>query len=93
MEYRLDDSHPVYIRMTVTGIADRPGLLSALSELLHHPAYTDKHSLWDFSRADMGVSIRDLSEIAGISKTLTMRPHIWTRKIKKRRSYGTGLRC
>lgn len=66
MEYRLDDSHPVYIRMTVTGLVDKPYLIAAMSHLVQHPDYPARHSLWDFTGAAMGISIGDLNEIAGV---------------------------
>jgi|GEM_PF-1377060 len=66
MEYQLDESHARYIRMTVTGLVEKKGLTAAMSKLLAHPDYPDKHSLWDFTDAAMGLSIGDLREIAGI---------------------------
>ncbi len=66
MEYTLDNSHSVYIQMNVSGVVDKSGLLSAMSELVMHPDFTDKHSLWDFTQATMGLSISDFGEIAGV---------------------------
>lgn len=66
MAYILDDSHPVYIRMTVTDVVDKPGLIAAMSELVNHPDYPVKHSLWDFTRAALGISLGDLREIVGV---------------------------
>ncbi len=66
MKHTLDNSHSVYIQMNVTGVVDKSGLLSAMSELINHPDYQDKHSLWDFTHATMGLSIGDLGEIVGV---------------------------
>lgn len=66
MDYELDNSHPLYIEMTVTGIVHKAGMIAALSELLRHPEYISKHTLWDFTGASMGLSIGDLKEIAGV---------------------------
>lgn len=66
MEYQLDASHARYIRMTVTGMVEKKGLTDAMSELMGHADYSDKHTLWDFTRAAMGLSLSDLGEIAGV---------------------------
>ena len=66
MNFSLDASHDIYIKMTVTGIVDKAGLIAAISELMQHAEYLDKHSFWDFTGANMGLSISDLSEIVGI---------------------------
>ncbi len=66
MEFTLDASHEKYIKTTVSGMVTKPYLISAISQLMQHPEYIDKHSLWDFSEANMGISIEDLQEIVGI---------------------------
>jgi len=66
VKFELDASHSIYIKMRVTGIVDKPGLISAISELMQHPEYLDKHSFWDFTQANLGLSISDLNEIVGI---------------------------
>ncbi len=59
----LDDSHPIYIKMTITGVIDKSILTQAMLELMRHPEYLDKHSYWDFTKGKMSVSIGDLKEI------------------------------
>ncbi len=66
MEHTLDNSHPVYIQISIFGVLDKPGLLSVMSELFQHPDHMNKDSLWNFTQATMGLSIGDLSEIIGV---------------------------
>jgi hypothetical protein len=66
MDFELDSSHDNYIAMTVSGGVDKAGLISAISQLVQHPEYLDKHSFWDFTKADMGLTMGDLSEIIGV---------------------------
>ncbi len=68
MDHSLDDSHPDYILIQVSGIVDKKGIVAAMSEVFTHPDYHCKHSLWDFNRAVMGLSIGDLREISGVLK-------------------------
>ena len=66
MEYELDTSHETYIKISVSGVVDKVNLIAAISELVMHPDYEKKYSLWDFSRGKMGLSIGDLKEVVGI---------------------------
>ncbi len=66
MEHVLDNSHPLYIQLNIFGTLDKPSLLSAMSEVFQHPDYMNKHSLWNFTQATMGLSIEDLNEIVGV---------------------------
>ncbi len=66
MGYQIDDKNDEYISITLTGMMDKQCIISALSELLNHPDYHKKHSLWDFSEARMGLTLGDLSEIIGV---------------------------
>ncbi len=68
MEHSINNSHPVYILILVSGVVDKKRILAAMSELFTHPDYHSKHSMWDFSGASMGLSIGDLGEIAGVLK-------------------------
>ncbi len=68
MEYALDASHEKYIAMIVTGVVEKESLIIAMSELLQHPEFLTKHSLWDLSNAELGLTIGDLKEITGILK-------------------------
>ncbi len=66
MNHQLNNSQPDYIRMVVTGVVEKANFIKAISELINHPDYHCKHVLWDFSSADMGLSMGDLLEIAGV---------------------------
>jgi len=68
MNHTLDDSHPAFIEIIVTGLVEKSSLIAAMSDLLNHPDYTQKHTLWDFRKASMGLSMEDLEEIAGVLK-------------------------
>ncbi len=68
MEHSLDDSHTLYILITISGVVDKKGVITAMSELFTHPDFQSKHTMWDFTRASMGLSIGDLREIIGILK-------------------------
>lgn len=63
MSIRLDDSHSEYIKMTISGVIDKTTLIQAISELMGHSEYLDKHSYWDFTKGKMGVSMGELKEI------------------------------
>ena len=66
MTYSLDASHDRFIRVNVSGEITKAKLVNAMSELMSHPQYTDKHSLWDLSNARLGLTIGDLKEITAI---------------------------
>ncbi len=66
MAFSLDNKEDAYISVTVTGMLDKPTTIAAISELLQHPDYMKKHSLWDFTDATMGLTIGDLGEIIGV---------------------------
>ena len=66
MVFELDASNAKYIKIIVSGMVTKPYLISAISQLMQHSEYIDKHSFWDFTDARMGLSIEDLKEIVGI---------------------------
>ncbi|WDP89033.1 MAG: hypothetical protein HUN04_04525 [Desulfobacter sp.] len=68
MAFELDSPHDKYIKIKVSGVIEKATLISAISQLMNHPEYTDKHSYWDFTNASMGLTISDLNEIAGVLK-------------------------
>lgn len=68
MDFELDASHHSYIKINVRGMVEKPGFISAISQLMSHPDYLNKHSYWDFTQANMGLTISDLKEIAGVLK-------------------------
>ena len=63
MAHQIDASHSTYIQVTVRGRIGKDVLIAAMSELMQHPEYTIKHSLWDLSGGSLGLSISDLREI------------------------------
>ena len=71
MGHTLNADNSTYIRMTVQGLLDKAAAMAAMDELLAHPEYPVKHTLWDLRAARMGLSIQDLREIAGILKLYT----------------------
>ncbi len=68
METELDLSHPEYIKVMISGLIVKPELISLMGEILQHPQYQEKHTLWDFRQASLGLSIGDLKELVGIMK-------------------------
>ncbi|MFO7883247.1 MAG: hypothetical protein R6U68_00355 [Desulfobacteraceae bacterium] len=71
METELDLSHPEYIKVMISGLIVKPELISLMGEILQHPQYQEKHTLWDFRQASLGLSIGDLKELVGIMKLYT----------------------
>ncbi len=66
MKFTLDATHDKYIKIVVSGLVVKPELISVISQLMQHPDYLDKHSFWDFTESNMGLSIGDLQEIVGV---------------------------
>ncbi len=62
------DSEIKYLKIVVDSQLDKQTVLAALNELIEHPEYSVKHTLWDLRRADNSLSMVDLKEIAGIMK-------------------------
>ncbi len=66
MDYKLDDSHQQYIIIEVTGTLEKVTLLKTMGQLINHPDYSRKHSLWDLRQASQGnLDILDIKEIVG----------------------------
>ncbi len=68
MPYSIKNHHQNYLEIVVKGLFDKKSALAAMNELLNHPEYYDKNSLWNFSSAQVGLSLMDLKEIAGVMK-------------------------
>ncbi len=68
MEYRIEDHHNGYIKIVIHGPLVKDKILPVMSELLCHPEYPVKNSLWDLRGATMNLSFEDLKEIVGIMK-------------------------
>ncbi len=43
MEFKIDASHNKYIKIVVSGLVSKTELISAISELIQHPEYMNKH--------------------------------------------------
>ncbi|MDD9301193.1 MAG: hypothetical protein HUK40_02160 [Desulfobacter sp.] len=53
---------------------EKQGTMAAMADLILHPEYPYKHSLWDFTRGtQMKLSMGDLREIVGVLKLLSTR--------------------
>ncbi|MCP3873986.1 MAG: hypothetical protein GY699_12620 [Desulfobacteraceae bacterium] len=66
MEYDLNTSIEKYIEVTVSGLVDKTGLIAAISELMNHPDYTQKNTLWNFYESSIDLNIGDLKEISEV---------------------------
>ncbi len=66
MDAVLDSSHARYIKITISGVLVKPELIAVMAQILQHPEYLDKHTLWDLTEASMGLAIADLMEIVGV---------------------------
>ncbi len=71
MGYLLNPDHTDYIEIIVHGLLDRKTAVAALDEVLSHPQYPVKHTLWNLTLSQNGLSVKDLMEIAGILKQFT----------------------
>ncbi len=63
MEYGFDASHEKYIEATASGVIRPTDLIAAVSELMQHPDYSHKHSLWVFSNFSLGIDTDGLKEV------------------------------
>lgn len=50
---------------------NKDSLLTAISDLMQHPNYHDRHSFWDCTCATLEMSIFDFTEIVNILKPYT----------------------
>ena len=80
MVYDLDVSHEKYIKVTVSGVVDKASLIAAMSELMQHSDYIQKHSFWNFHEAVMGLSIGDLKEIADVLRLYKPKEMVFANK-------------
>ena len=63
MNHSVDPSHDKYISIALNGKITLEVMIAAISELMGHSDYKAKHSLWDFSKGYLGLSINDLKQI------------------------------
>lgn len=66
MGYELNVSHETYIEVTANELITKDELIKAISMLMLHDEYTEKHVLWNFSEASWKVNIGDLREVLGV---------------------------
>ncbi|WDP89348.1 MAG: hypothetical protein HUN04_06265 [Desulfobacter sp.] len=59
-------NHRHYLEVITSGTLVKNTILSSLGELLKHPEYPAKPSLWNLYQSTPGFSMADLSEIVGI---------------------------
>ena len=64
--FTINDSHKDYLEIVITGLLHKTLILNASRSVLNHPDYYTKNTLWDFTRARMGLNIQELKEIIGI---------------------------
>lgn len=64
MKHEFDSSHEKYIEVTVSSIITQTDIIHAVFELMEHPDYLHKHSLWIFSNFSLGININGLEGIA-----------------------------
>lgn len=70
MEYAINDTPDNFFRITVSGKVTKDELMPAMSEIITHPDYARKHTLWDYSSANLGLNMDDIHELSGILKLL-----------------------
>lgn len=60
------EQHDHYLEIVFDGILVKQTILESLNQLLNHPEYYEKHSLWNMSASRLGFSIGDAKEIIGV---------------------------
>lgn len=65
MKYEFDSSNERYIEVGTSGLISKADLIAATSELMKHPDFSHKHSLWVFFDFTLGIDIDELKEVAG----------------------------
>lgn len=66
MGYRLEPDHNSYLHIILEGRLDKATALAAMNDLMIHPEYPVKNTLWDFDKVQMGLNLQDIGEIVGI---------------------------
>lgn len=61
-------THDHYLEVVCDGLLIKHTVLSSLNQLLNHPEYYEKHSLWDLSAIRVGCSMSDVKEIIGVMR-------------------------
>lgn len=60
--------HDAYLEVVFDGFLEKQTILSSLNQLLNHPDYYRKHSLWNMSGSRLEFSIRDFKEVVEIMR-------------------------
>ena len=60
--------HDEYLEVVFDGLLEKKTVLSSLNQLLNHPEYYSKHSLWNMTGSRLGFSISDFKEIIGVMR-------------------------
>lgn len=70
MEYWIDTSINSFLKIIISGVVKRIDLNPVLSEIIMHHDYAEKHTLWDYSSAQLDLNIDDIKELSGILKLI-----------------------
>ena len=68
MTHSIDNQHTAYQLVTLTGTLTKESIMCAVNDLMKHPDYYTKHSLWDFTAASSGFSIEDLYDFVSMMR-------------------------
>ncbi len=66
----IDTSIDSFFKIVVTGIVNKADLNPVLSEIITHPDYAKKNTLWDYSSAHLDLNIEDITELSGILRLI-----------------------
>ncbi len=65
------EPHDHYLEIVFDGVLVKQTVLSSLNQLVNHPEYYEKHSLWNLSDIRVGFSMSDIKEIIGVMRLFT----------------------
>jgi len=66
MEYEFDSSHERYIEARASGRITKADIIVAASELMKHPDFLSKQTLWIFFDFSLGIDIDGLKEVTEV---------------------------
>ncbi len=62
------EPHDHYLEVVFDGVLVKHTVLSSINQLLNHPEYYEKHSLWNMTDSRVGFSMTDIKEIIGVMR-------------------------
>lgn len=74
------EKHGCILEITIEGELTKHLFFMALGELLNHPDYYDRHSLWNLLKAKVAISFRDMKEVAYLMRMYTPERGVVSRK-------------